>query len=160
MPVRVCTHCQRRTADGGDICPYCGESLPLNPPERSAAARGVAWGCYIGCAATIGAFFLFVARGCFHDPTPAERATSERLEVLVVCEKFAKQQLKAPSTASFDYGDVGQRYVARQQSDGTFQVKGWVDAENSFGAHLRSAYSCVVRHDGADQWQLVSLAIQ
>jgi len=50
--------------------------------------------------------------------------------------------------------------ASHELPDGTYRVDGWVDAVNSFGAQLRSNYTCVVRPAGANLWQLVSLAIK
>lgn len=64
------------------------------------------------------------------------------------CKEFVKDRLKAPSTADFAVSHTG---VGPQ-----YHVSGTVDAENSFGAKIRSDFTCVVRDEG-DSWRLVSL---
>jgi hypothetical protein len=68
-----------------------------------------------------------------------------------VCKDFVKRQLKAPATAEFGTPDV-------TGSAGTYSSTGTVDAENSFGAKLRSTYTCQV-HEASDRknWVLDSL---
>lgn len=66
-----------------------------------------------------------------------------------VCQDFVKKRLKAPSTAEFVDLEVS-------ESAGDYTVAGNVDAQNSFGAQLRSAFTCVV-HDDGDEWRLVSI---
>lgn len=61
-----------------------------------------------------------------------------------VCEGSVKQQLKAPSTASFS----GEEATGGPTD---YTVTGNVDAENSFGAKLRSTWTCSASHDG-DNW--------
>ncbi|QYM63489.1 hypothetical protein [Microbacterium sp. Se5.02b] len=51
------------------------------------------------------------------------------------CEDAIKERLKAPATAEF---------VSAATGSGTWTVSGTVDAENSFGAKLRSTYQCSV----------------
>lgn len=60
------------------------------------------------------------------------------------CEALVEAQLKAPSTAEFNSDAQG--------GNGTWRVRGTVDAENSFGAQVRSEYACdvTVTHSGVD----------
>src|SRR5262245_38063453 len=51
------------------------------------------------------------------------------------CEDAVKDQLKAPSTAKF----TNERYT---DSDPSWLVTGDVDAQNSFGAMIRSHFTC------------------
>lgn len=66
-----------------------------------------------------------------------------------VCqEEFVPDYLKAPSTAEFSAVTVS--------SDGSrYTVRGKVDAQNSFGAQIRSDFSCVV-HESGKNWVLDS----
>lgn len=61
-----------------------------------------------------------------------------------VCEGSVKQQLKAPSGADFS----GEEATGGPDD---YEVTGYVDAENSFGAKLRSAWTCSATHSG-DNW--------
>ena len=38
-----------------------------------------------------------------------------------------------------------------------YVVRGYVDAENSFGAMIRSNFTCEICDEGDDRWPLVSL---
>ncbi|MGY1652864.1 hypothetical protein [Geodermatophilus sp. SYSU D01119] len=71
------------------------------------------------------------------------------------CEHFVGLVLKAPSTADFTGYDA-----ARITDDGgdRYTVRGQVDAENSFGAMLRSDYSCTVRHTD-EGWVAVGVPV-
>lgn len=84
-----------------------------------------------------------------YDPPPepvdplVERYDAER-----VCQDFARDRLKAPSTAVFNTSVEGW--------GPEYTVVGTVDAQNSFGAVLRETFTCTVRGNGAT-WNLVSL---
>lgn len=67
-------------------------------------------------------------------------------EVQAQCEKWVDKQLKSPSTAK--YSD----HAVRSAGEDAWTVSGAVDAENSFGAEIRSAWSCDIRLDG-DTWR-------
>jgi hypothetical protein len=72
-----------------------------------------------------------------------------------VCEQFVSERLKAPSTADFEYVDPDD--VARSGS--RFTIVSAVDAENGFGAMIRTDYICEVRHVSGDRWRLVDLSM-
>jgi len=64
------------------------------------------------------------------------------------CKDAVKEQLKAPSTADFQGStDVDYRTTGGEN----ITILGWVDAQNSFGAKLRSNFTCSmdVSKDGA-----------
>lgn len=61
---------------------------------------------------------------------------------VTACRRHVVDQLKAPSTAKF-----GQ--VRWERSGDTVRVSGAVDAENSFGALVRSDYTCTARRVSA-----------
>jgi hypothetical protein len=63
-----------------------------------------------------------------------------------VCREFVKERLKAPASADFGSPTV-------LPAAGGWQVTNTVDAENSFGAKIRTDFVCVVHQDGAD-WVL------
>jgi hypothetical protein len=61
--------------------------------------------------------------------------------VKIACREWVKERLKAPATADFaseSVSKVGKHYT----------VTGAVDAENSFGAQIRTPFLCTATHDG------------
>ena len=82
-----------------------------------------------------------------------------RASAFGVCEKFVKQRLKAPGTATFrdPYGD---QVTYSGDDKGPITVDASVDSENSFGAKLRLPYSCTVTNASGDTWTLDNLNIQ
>ncbi len=71
----------------------------------------------------------------------------------VRAEMFVTDQLKAPRTARFPSTTS---YVARSFDD-TWMVSGYVDAQNSYGAMIRSEWFVTLRYEGRDKWKLVSI---
>lgn len=68
--------------------------------------------------------------------SPQVRAAAAEL----ACQDMVRDQLKSPGSAKFsDVSSTGA---------GPWTVTGAVDADNSFGASIRSTWSCDVRLDG------------
>lgn len=79
------------------------------------------------------------------DPDYQPRLNDHRIyEVYEAGVELVTRQLKAPSTASF--GPRGPRSV-RQGASG-YIAEGWVDAQNSFGAMIRTEWVCDIRRAG------------
>ncbi len=90
------------------------------------------------------------------------KSVNENSRVWLAAEEAVRRQLKAPSTADFgsvfgDYQDPDKQVVALD--NGSYAVHGWVDAENSFGAKLRSTWVCNIRLTGDEGWSCDSIVI-
>jgi hypothetical protein len=90
----------------------------------------------------IAAFYL---KYCTGNEAPAAPAKKQRtkIDVLVKAQTCVENNLKAPSTADFGFPD---EEMVSQLNDSTYYVTGFVDAQNSFGAMLRSNYECRVTY--------------
>lgn len=68
-------------------------------------------------------------------------------EVWAMAQSFIKDQLKSPKSADFPtYGDSN---VNITNSGDYYKVTGYVDAENGFGAEIRSTFSLVMKKSGS-----------
>jgi len=70
------------------------------------------------------------------------------------CENWVGEQLKAPSTA--DFSGHGDSQIV--ETENGYDIKGYVDAENGFGAQIRTNWSCNVALSG-DNWELLDLNV-
>lgn len=73
----------------------------------------------------------------------------EKLDLKSSCEKTIKELLKSPSTAKFP----GASKWSMWKEEGLTYVQGYVDAQNSFGAELRSEFQFII--DGSTVVSLV-----
>ena len=74
----------------------------------------------------------------------------------VMAKEFVKPKLKAPSTAKFpQYNPKKIHHIG----EGRYKIASYVDSQNSFGATLRTSFSCVIRYEGNDKWVLEWLDI-
>lgn len=113
-------------------------------PEPESGGRGWAKGCLglavlafaipAGCAA-----LLSMGGGSEWEPTATEAEST--------CKEWVRDRLKSPATARFSG-------VETTGGRSTYDVSGAVDSENSFGALVRTAWTCDVRYDAAtEQWR-------
>lgn len=92
-------------------------------------------GCIFPIAAFALIFLVILLWGAFGPEREDERPMQH------VCEGAIRARLKVPSTA--DVIALGWSH-----EDGVWQFDGTVDAENSFGAKLRSTWVCQVSDSG------------
>ena len=78
-----------------------------------------------------------------HGPTTqtAKPHTPDAIELYVQAQQFVKQALKAPSTAEFPFDPIS----VGADGNGLYQVESTVDAQNSFGAPIRSHWMLNMR---------------
>lgn len=114
------------------------------PLDADAERRVKRWTAGI-VAAVIAVVLLLVWRSS--DSTP--NAEELRDDAKRACqEDFIPKRLKAPATAEFS----GVTVVTAGEA---YTVRGSVDSENSFGAKVRSPFTCVM-HTSGEQWVLES----
>ena len=69
---------------------------------------------------------------------------------MTVAEKAVKSKLKSPSSAEFSPKDETTINV----SGNTWTVRGWVEAQNSFGATIRNSYSVKFTFNSSDKYTI------
>jgi hypothetical protein len=80
-----------------------------------------------------------------------EVIAEEKSNAAVYCQLQVTHFLKAPSTAQFGSETVAPLGPHR------WRVESYVDAENSFGARLRTRYRCEATYLGNENWKLTKL---
>ena len=83
---------------------------------------------------------------------------SDDIQAFLAAKEFMKQRLKSPSTADFPFLRDGSQITTLEC--GHFKVRSFVDAQNSFGAMIRTNYEAVLRHSGGGNWTLEALTTQ
>lgn len=101
-------------------------------------------GCAILCAMALVAWiYAMIEGGSGGAGAPAPFVPSE-FNASTDCKGFVKRQLRAPATADF----APHRELTIGNDGARWSVSGYVDAQNGFGAMIRSHYTCVIRYDG------------
>jgi hypothetical protein len=130
---------------------------PANPPTTppgglDTSTNILAWGCASIILACLILFIIALIIGACQGGSSDN--PNNPFDARVMAEQFVKNSLKCPSSAHFGRdGDFNANITMRD--DGAYEVKGWVDAQNSFGAMVRTHYVVMVKYVGTDTWELV-----
>lgn len=93
--------------------------------------------------------FLLLPAGCVYmlsgEPDPA---ITNRNSALVCVKQKIMEQLKAPSTAEFQ---ASSDMIIETTDNLSYKIGGYVDAENGFGAKIRTHFICSTTVDPATQ---------
>ncbi len=85
--------------------------------------------------------------------SPSQPSAPGASDAITKCERKIRDQLKAPSTAEFS----SVRYTGTSPK---WVVRGDVDAQNSFGAMLRSSWLCTATVNGDGSWSVDAAVIE
>lgn len=118
-----CKHCYKMIEDNSQICPHCGKS---QAPQKPLYKKLWFW--------VLLPIVLFLA---FAIVRP--KSDISKFEYIAAAELMVEDRLKSPSTAEFCH--VNDYTVAVAKDAGLAIVKGYVDAQNSFGAVVRTEFA-------------------
>ena len=82
--------------------------------------------------------------------------TDNSVMVYQVTKDYVKNNLKSPSSAKFP----SMNYVQIYKNGATYTVNGYVDAQNSFGATLRTKYTITIKQTEKDGLSSSSYQVQ
>ena len=154
------------TAIAAKKCPYCYSSMDLRATVCPSCKKKVMGADKNGVARRptsavgVSLFFIFVlflfsAVGLCSNrggSGPSTYIPSDN-DAIFMSRVFIEKRLKAPSTA--DFASYSNSSVTRT-STGTFLVSSYVDAQNSFGAKIRTHYTCELQYVGNENWKALS----
>jgi hypothetical protein len=148
-----CPDCGNKVSASAPTCPNCGSPVQKKLAEKKAA---------IGCLVLLAPLIVIGSMAFFWNLnlTPEQKAALDKEQqdedmAVMACtftQKIVRSHLKAPATAEFPscYGSSRDEYYVRANKDrDTFIVPGYVDAQNSFGAKIRTRYEAIMSRTGS-----------
>ncbi len=93
---------------------------------------------------------LFAIGMCSSGPKKIEASGGYEVHAVVYCKELVENSLKSPSTADFPW-----TIQARVGAGQTYTVNSYVDAQNGFGATIRTNFFCQLKYTGDgndDSW--------
>lgn len=168
LPVNTmisCPTCEKQISSSASSCPNCGHPINTPPPPIAAApaAKKTSGGVWLaGVAGVIIVVFMLMS-GASIDTSPAPAPKPADYTIPVSWE-FVRAGLKSPSTADFGRISTHQLYTIEGKPN-TWEVRGHVDSQNSFGAMIRSNYTCQLEYvsgggSNVADWKLLDLKIE
>ena len=126
------------------------ESEMDQPTALSGDDKKTLWGCLFVILLGVAGIAVWVA---VLNGSDGGSGNGDLPGAFVACRSFVRNELVAPSTADF-HGWASEQ--TEHLGGGRYRTDSYVDSENSFGAMVRTHYTCVVRDSGGD-WVLESL---
>lgn len=105
------------------------------------------------CCGCLVLIVLVVILGMIFSPGEKSDERDWALEAYFVAQDFVTTQLKAPGTAKFPLSTDPAVTITRRDN-GAWLISGYVDAQNSFGALIRTRYICSVKEGSGGKWRL------
>lgn len=100
--------------------------------------------------------FSIVGNGKIEEPVDW-RDKDNSIAAYVMMERFVKQNLYTPATADFPGIWDGQKDHVEYLGNQKYLISSYVDAENRFGAKIRTYFKGVIQQTGEENWTLVEL---
>lgn len=163
MAKRECPFCKEKVKENALICMHCKSDLPPLPPKKW-------YQTWKGLLLIL--FGLGIFSNAFNDqtakpptpPTPQEIAAKQDDSDEIGAKTFAKiyveKSLKAPSTAKFqnsaDFAVAPKKDKKGKRIKDVWEVSGYVDAQNSYGAMIRTQWYVKLKKVG-NSWILLDI---
>jgi hypothetical protein len=157
----VCDACKKEISKNAVICQHCGEPSQEKVAEepkkkfKNELTKSEQRNYLI---ATLIFLTIFVYFALNRDSSSSNKPENLTNMALIQCQNFVTQQLRSPASADFPFSD----FESNISTDNLYIIRSYVDAQNGFGATIRTRWRCKARYTGgeeADQrnWTLVDL---
>lgn len=154
MALIKCEECGGVIAKTAKVCPHCGAKNKRPPGLIGALLVILVATLVYQCASQdTGPGFAEKLAAMTPEQREAEFEAVRRSEAKWDCRAAVEKSLKAPTTATFQHY---KQFSAAKTEEGNYTVTGYVDAQNSFGAMVRTTFVCEMVRVG-DQWIAASV---
>ena len=152
MALVNCPECNKEVSDSALSCPHCGFQLreeevqtvknQVKKPKKKSN------GCLIWLIIIAAAIAFFYIIGSNDDSSSSSSSPStNKFLAYNYAKDFVKENLKSPSTAEFPGVSEKDRHTT-SLGGGKYKIVSWVDSQNSFGATIRTNFSCIIVFEG------------
>jgi hypothetical protein len=139
MALINCPECKKEVSDTIQNCIHCGYQIKQH--RRIPKKKDNSILIMLVIVGILLVTFIILNHG--EDYPPVSSPTSAYYHV----EIFVKKQLKSPSTAKFPSEKEKDKHT-NSLGFGKYKIDSWVDSQNSFGATIRTKFSCSIVFEG------------
>ncbi|MDA3781036.1 MAG: hypothetical protein PF487_12565 [Bacteroidales bacterium] len=145
MAITKCEKCEHYYGKKKEKCPKCGfANNDIEPKSNIKLIAGL-----ITAAIFIGLFFgvksMFTSDSDGNNVTNSynDSRTNKQLAYNYAMD-FVKERLKSPSSAEFPSLFDRQKHITELSST-VYVINSWVESQNSFGAMIKTKFSCRIK---------------
>lgn len=161
MANRACPFCKEKVKANAIICKHCKSELPPLPPKKWYQT----WKGLFLISFVLG---IFINVSNNRSPAPplspqeiaAKQQVSDSLDARTYAKIYVNKSLKAPSTAKWqnvmDFAVAPLKDRDGKTIKDIWEASGYVDAQNSFGAMIRTQWYVKLKKVG-DSWTLLEI---
>ncbi len=132
---KKCHECLADIPKEAKKCSHCGSKQKIHVTKKQ-----------IVYFAIIALFFIILISGGDDNVSTTQPPEITDSKVYVTARNYVENVLKSPSTADFPLLDYRFFDLGNQK----YKIVSYVDAQNSFGAQVRTNYSVTLSHNGGD----------
>ena len=77
------------------------------------------------------------------------------LDAYCMAQRFVEQRLKSPRSVKWPW--ISYKSCTTYLDNNRYRISTYCDAQNSFGALIRTHFVCIVKYIGSNDWRLESL---
>ena len=119
--------------------------MPLQTETKKKKNYGyIFWIIIIAVIAVI----TFISNLKEDDSSSSSFSSTNKFMAYSYAEDFVKKQLKSPSTAKFPRAVEERNGHIIILGNNRYAINSWVDSQNSFGATIRTRFSCIIIFEG------------
>lgn len=167
MAKRECPFCKEKVKENAIICKHCKSELPPLSPKNSMKLYHhwreiVLISVALGFLGGIYQHFFEITQPSPPSPQEiaAKQAATDSLDARTYAKIYVGKSLKAPTTAKWpnvmDFAVAPKKDNKGNPIKDVWEVSGYVDAQNSFGAMIRTQWYVKLKKVG-DAWKLLEI---